>query len=76
MIYLAKHRTLLLVDIIILSFSGKIKNKNFSRKVIRWTDATNLRVKQIQNIGVFAKENNLQSDEELPNSITGVLELI
>ena len=66
-------------DIIAKTSRGKIKNnpETLAEKLLGGSaDATNLRVKQIQNIGVFAKENNLQGAEELPNSITGVLELI
>ena len=66
-------------DIIAKTSRGKIKNnpETLAEKLLGGSaDATNLRVKQIQNIGIFAKENNLQGAEELPNSITGVLELI
>ena len=66
-------------DIIAKTSRGKIKNnpETLAEKLLGGSaDATNLRVKQIQNIGVFAKENNLQGANELPNSITGVLELI
>ena len=66
-------------DVIAKTNRGKIKNnpETLAEKLFSGSaDATNLRVKQIQNIGVFAKENNLEGAEELPNSITGVLELI
>jgi len=63
-------------DILQKTSTGVVKNnpETLADKLFSGSaDATNLRVKQIFNIGKFADENNLEGAADLPNSVTGVL---
>ena len=63
-------------DVLQKTSTGVIKNnpETLADKLFSGSaDATNLRVKQIFNLGKFADENNLEGAADLPNSVTGVL---